>query len=278
MKFNYDIHIHTNLSSCANPDATVAGYVEQAQNTGLKVLGFADHLWDSKIPGVSKWYEPQNVEHVLQLKKEIPADGMMNGIRLLFGCETEFTCEGKLCLAEENMDLFDFILVPHSHTHMGVIVPRDWIADSSSHAKYLMDSFLALVNHPLSNRITSIAHPFIPGTNHLICDEVQSFIPDSYFREAFHAAKEKGIAIELNGSCFISKDEKDIPNCEYVRIYSIAKECGCKFTYGSDNHSIFSERKLPVIEQFLTQCGIENADFLCVEDFYRGMRKDVNLR
>lgn len=267
---NYDIHIHTNLSSCAQPDATVKGYVEKAQGTGLKLLGFADHLWDSdKIPGVSKWYSPQNVEHVLQLKKELPADGVMDGVQLLFGCETEFTHEGKLCLAEENMDLFDFILVPHSHTHMGVIVPQDRIADSPSHAKYLMSSFMDLVNHPLSHRITSIAHPFVPGTKKDIYNEVQALIPDSYFREAFRAAKEKGIAIEMNGSCLIFMEDKDIPSCEYVRIYTIAKECGCKFTYGSDSHSICSRRKLPVIEQFLTQCGICEDDFLLPQDFKR---------
>lgn len=269
MKINYDIHIHTSLSSCAERTATAAGYVEQAKNTGLKLLGFADHLWDSKIPGVSRWYEPQNVEHVLQLKKELPANGVMDGIQVLFGCETDFTYENKLCLAEENMDLFDFILVPHSHTHMGVIVPKEQIADSPSHAKYLMSSFMALVNHPLSHRITAIAHPFIPGTNHAICDEVQSYIPDSYFREAFQAAKEKGIAIEANGSCFINRTPENLKSCEYVRIYSIAKECGCKFTYGSDSHGVNNRRELPVVEQFLEQCGITDDDFLRVEDFKR---------
>ena len=79
----------------------------------------------------------------------------------------------------------------------------------------------------------------------------------------------KGIAIEANGSCFISRTPENLKNCEYVRVYSIAKECGCKFTYGSDSHGVTSKRDLPVVEQFLAQCGITNDDFLRIEDFKR---------
>ncbi len=264
MKITSDVHIHTNLSSCAREDATFEGYVERAAADGLKVLGFSDHLWDGKIEGVSNWYKPQDVEHVLQLKKRLPKE--MNGIRLLFGCETEFTYEGKLCLAEESFELFDYVLVPHSHTHMNVVVPRELIADNAMHAKYLMDSFMRLVTHPLAGKILSVAHPFVPGTKYEIYNAVQALIPDSYLFEAFSAAKENGVAIEMNGSCLVYQPENKIPSCEYARIYSIAHACGCKFTYGSDSHYCDTDRKLKVVEDFLAQCGIADSDMLTADE------------
>ena len=269
MKITYDIHIHTNLSSCAREDATVENYLNAAKGSGLKLLGFSNHLWDSEVAGASAWYQPQNVAHVLQLKKELQKADSSCGIQTLFGCETEFTHEGKLCLTEEHMELFDYILVPHSHTHMKIVMPQEYAADHNTHARYLMDSFLKVVEHPLSHRFTAIAHPFVPGTRYHLYNTVQALIPDSYFREAFTAAKEKGIAIELNGSCLIYLPEEEIPNCEYVRIYSLARECGCRFTYGSDSHDFRSERKLAVVERFLEQCGIGEEDFLRPDELVR---------
>ena len=257
-----DIHIHTSLSSCAQEDATVENYLGRAKEDGLTLLGFSNHLWDQDVPGASNWYRPQNVEHVLALKETLPALAQQSGIRLLFGCETEFTYEGKLCLTEEHMALFDYILVPHSHTHMKIVMPTELGDTPEKHAKFLMDSFMRLVNHPLAHRITAIAHPFVPGTNYAIYNDIQSRIPDSYLREAFTAAREKGIAIELNGSCLTYLPDKEVLCCEYVRIYTIAKECGCRFSYGSDSHSCRTNRKLPLIEAFLSQCGITDEDFI----------------
>lgn len=275
MKITSDIHIHTSLSSCAERDATFEEYVERAGKDGLTALGFSDHLWDSDVPGASNWYAPQNVGHVLELKAKLPADRVRNGVRLLYGCETEFTCERKLCLAEEHMDLFDYILVPHSHMHMRIVVPPERIPDYPSQAKYMMDSFLWVVEHPLAHRITAIAHPFVVGTRHATYNDVQKLIPDSYFREAFSAAKEKGIAIEMNGSCLIYLPEERIPTCEYVRIYSIAKECGCRFTYGSDSHSARGDRMISVVERFFDQCGITEDDLLTPDEILnqKGIRK-----
>lgn len=264
MKITSDIHIHTNLSSCARSDATFEGYVARAAKDGITTLGFSDHLWDSKIEGVSKWYEPQNVEHVLTLKERLPKE--MDGVRILFGCETEFTHEGKLCLAEESFDLFDYVLVPHSHTHMQVVVPRELVANNELHAKFLMDSFMRLVTHPLAPKILSVAHPFVAGTQHGIYNDVQRLIPDSYLFEAFTAANENGVAIEMNGSCLVYQMEYDIPRCEYVRIYSIAHACECRFTYGSDSHGCDNDRKLKVVEKFLDQCGIRDGEFLTADE------------
>lgn len=265
MKLTYDIHIHTNLSDCAERDATLENYITAAKRDGLKILGFSDHLWDDSVTEPTNWYRPQNVAHVIQLKELLPSSREIDGIKLLFGCETEFINDGTLCLSEEHMKLFDYILVPHSHTHMSAVMPREYMADHQKHAGFLMDSFLRLIRHPLATRITAVAHPFAPGTKHENFNAIQSLIPDSYLYEAFSEAKEKGIAMEINGSCLTYLSDSEIPFCEYVRIYSIAKKCGCLFTYGSDSHDYRFERKLEVIERFFEQCRITDDDILTIE-------------
>ena len=263
IKITSDIHIHTNLSSCADRNATWERYVEFAKKDGLSSIGFANHLWDKDVPGASQWYSPQSVEHVMQLKKELPSDMSRDGIRLLLGCETEFTHEGKLCITEEHIELFDYILVPHSHTHMRIVMPdRAYAEDNKLHAKFLMESFMRVVEHPLSSHFTAIAHPFVPGTRYDVYNAVQFYIPESYLKEAFCAAREKEIAIEINGSCILCKDENDFSSCESLRIFSIAKECGCKFTYGSDSHSCEEPRRLSLVESFMAACKITNEDIL----------------
>lgn len=69
---------------------------------------------------------------------------------------------------------------------------------------------MRLINHPLAHRITAVAHPFVPGTHYAIYNDIQSRIPDSYLREAFTAAREKGIALELNGSCLTYLPDADM--------------------------------------------------------------------
>ena len=69
MKITSDIHTHTFLSACAARDSYPQDFMRICKSFGIKTLGFSDHLWDKAVPGSSKWYAPQDVEHVLQLKE-----------------------------------------------------------------------------------------------------------------------------------------------------------------------------------------------------------------
>lgn len=253
MKIQHDLHIHTNLSACGQPEATVERYVAEAKKIGLKLIGFANHLWDDKIPGASRWYAPQNMQHILQIKNHIPKDE--KDVRILVGCETEFTHQGIMAISEESIAQLDYVLVPHSHTHSSCVVPREQIDSVEKHAAYLMSSFENLIEHSLIKYVTGVVHPFVPGVSHELTNVIQKLIPDRYFYDVFSAAKEKNLPIEINGSTIICMSEEERRNCEYLRIYSIARECGCQFFYGSDNHDLI-DRKLPIMESFFDQCGI----------------------
>ena len=60
-----------------------------------------------------------------------------------------------------------------------------------------------------------------------------NIITNTEYEEIFKAAAEKGIGIEINAGDFkFSNDEAD----SVLRMFRIARECGCKFYLGSDAH------------------------------------------
>ena len=54
-----------------------------------------------------------------------------------------------------------------------------------------------------------------------------SRISDNTFGELFEMAAKRGIGLEINNR---AKNEQS------RRMWGVAKECGCKFTFGSDAH------------------------------------------
>ena len=256
----HDIHIHTHISSCGSPEAFAEGYISRAKEIGLKTVGFSDHMWDRAVPGASRWYEPQDFAHVCGLIPEVPKSH--RGVHLLFGCEAECRMDGVVGLSEEVAQKFDYILIAHGHDHMkNFVMPAEFLDDHPAHAKFAVRHFKDILQSPLRKYFTSVAHPFVPGTRHGDTNAVLCHIPDRDFRECFEAARDAGIALEMNGSTFIGFSEEEIRNLEYVRMYAIAKECGCRFTYGSDSHC-YGDRQLGKVELLKSLAGISDSDFL----------------
>ena len=48
---------------------------------------------------------------------------------------------------------------------------------------------------------------------------------------------EKGIAFEINVASMKGKNHSEIENMAQIRMFNLAKECGCKFIFGSDAHN-----------------------------------------
>lgn len=238
---SHDIHIHTRLSTCSGDlNSTVPAFIDLLKDTSVHTIGIADHMWDSDVPGAWDWYKPQNFDHIRQVVHQIPENFDNHGIRILLGCETEFDQYGTLAISREHAQMLDFVLAPHSHTHMlDQVMPAECKGNWPKHAQFLVDSFLRLVNHRDIDCITSIAHPFAPLAEEPRTNEILRLIPDRVFEDCFSSAHDAGVFLELNGDCFnnLFHSEADIAASEYNRMYHIAKECGCKFTYGSDSHS-----------------------------------------
>jgi HisJ family histidinol phosphate phosphatase len=250
IKINCDLHAHTHLSSCADSTATIPYYVKKAKELGLNTVGITDHLWDTAIPfsdamrhsktagpggdGPIRWYAVQNLPHVLQIREEL-ASMVTGGVRFLVGAEVEY-CQGYgSAIAEDNVGLLDFLIVPISHTHM--MMPSDYYFPYERHARFMIDAFFELCACPLARYVTAVAHPFdavaAPYDNRFVMEKIS----DAQYAECFCAAREAGIAMEINAASLRGDTGAEMQKDEAFRMLSIAKSCGVRFTFGSDAHS-----------------------------------------
>ena len=238
MKITSDLHIHTRLSSCAKPEATVAYYMDKAREMGFKTLGFTDHLWDSAIPNANKFYAPQDFAHISEIKAELEAADKTGIDRILFGAEGEYDpWRHGVALTPAVAEQLEVLLVPNSHTHM--MMPKDYYEPPRRHAEFMLEAFYDIVNSEVAPYITAIPHPFaaVCCSKYYPASVPISLITDDEFKACFALAARKGIAMEINPAYFCNKTIEELNEHQMIRMLRIAKAEGCLFTVGRDSHS-----------------------------------------
>ena len=100
-------------------------------------------------------------------------------------------------------------------------------------AEFMVDSFRSLMHNETLKGYSdlipvSVAHPFQAVGYKPHQTAAQALIADSVYGELFTLAARRGIGLEIN---------PDTNNEEAFRMYGIARECGCRFTLGSDAHT-----------------------------------------
>lgn len=136
------------------------------------------------------------------------------------------------------------------------------------YAEQMINSFEALMNNPefikMAARVpTAVAHPM-----HACCIPREQTIaanwalPEADLRRCFALAKNLGVGIEINTSCFNAAD--DYANEANIRTMKIAKDVGCKFTFGTDTHSLKGLDNIRKGDRISELVGITEADLLDV--------------
>lgn len=70
---------------------------------------------------ISEFYKIQNFKHI---SKALPLS-QKQGIRFLFGCETEMDLDMNIGISKYAMDAFDFIIAPTAHFNFsGLTIPE----------------------------------------------------------------------------------------------------------------------------------------------------------
>ncbi len=259
---NYDLHIHTHLSACASREAFMADYIKTARELGLDLIGFADHAWDSTVEGASPWYAPQSYQRLLARRNELRETDTA-GIKVLLGAEGEYA-QGLLAAGEGACEFVDYILIPHSHTHMkGFVLPTDCIGNPEKHAAYLVNSFISLCNHKSRDLFFGIVHPMTPcGEAEEYKAKIYSFIIDSMLEECALAAKENGVFLEVNLAEFKKIPPEGLAEHCYQRFYKACLGAGCDFFLGSDAHGIKAlTENHSVKERVIQSLGLTESGF-----------------
>ena len=260
---DHDIHTHTHLSLCCHEAGIADTYIKDAEKRGLRILGFSDHMWDNKINyPLTDFYKAQDYEHIIQIKSEISEK--TDKLKILIGAETEFCMADTLGISESCAEKLDFVLVPHSHTHMlDFVMPKEYDNNIEKHSDYLVKSFMALCRHPMRRYITAIAHPFVPICKKSdYCERIYEAISDHTFTECFDAARDANIGIEINTSWCRKLTHDQIAASGYMRVLKLAAKSGCKFSLGSDAHGLSELGTIEKAADIMQIIGITDRDFI----------------
>ncbi len=122
--------------------------------------------------------------------------------------------------------------VPELKTNIGEYTVRSAI-----------DNFYGLIENPVFMAIcrtvpTSIAHPFaLCGVPNQRKNEYLSLVDDTTLSDCFARAAKIGAYIEINTGA-VSEHGLNLVENQLMRVLAIAKAEGCKFTFGTDSHSL----------------------------------------
>ena len=233
--FDNDLHIHSKLSLCSgNPEQTPERILQYAKENGVKTLCLTDHFWDETVPGASGWYAKQNSTWI-SAWGEMPKD---DEVRFLFGVETDMDKFMTVGMAKENYDKYDFVVIPTTHLHMMDFTLNPEDNSIESRAELWVKRLDALLSKDIPFHKIGIAHLACRlikgGLDDSAYVKILDLIQDEDMERLFTKAAKLGCGIELNQSDMSLRvgEEESV-----LRMFRIAKKCGCKFYCGSDAHS-----------------------------------------
>ncbi len=232
--FDNDMHIHSYLSPCSgNPAQTAERILQYGIEEKLRLLVLTDHFWDGGVPLENNGWRNNDVKDNAKILPLPQADG----IAFLYGAEADMSWDHRLGLRKETFSNFDFVTVAINHLHMknftapdNLVTYDDYRRAFLTRADILFASDIPLRRCGLAHLTCSLGFGYNPG--HV--DFYRTF-EDAEWRSIFDRAAAYGTGIELNFPVF-SYTEKELDEV-ILRPYRIAKECGCRFFFGSDAHS-----------------------------------------
>ena len=259
MNIDHDLHIHTYLSSCClqKDRQRPSAILDLAGQMGVNTVGFADHIWANPNLPPSDWYRPQDANQTARLRADLSS--LSTSLRVLVGCEAEMIAPGKIGITPEYARKLDYVLLACSHFHMRGFVEQPASGAPKDLARHLVRFFTAAVKSGLA---TAIPHPFFPCGYETQYDAAIDAIPDTEFLDVFGPAAERGVGIEVTSVFLPAPPERAFALETPVRVLSLAKQAGCRFTFGTDAHEPDTQKRLPELRPLVEAVGITAHDVL----------------
>jgi len=231
----HDLHCHSILSLCAHDELmnfpTIVAFAEEHN---YDTICLTNHFWGAStdVEGMCPFYDQQSLWHI---RKALPKPHS-DQVRVLFGCETEYGGGDKIGLKLDDLDQFDFIVIPLTHQHFKGLVRPLGVDTEEKMARLVVERMFEIQQLDLPFRKVGIAHPncsllFAEGS----VPRVLELMDEDLLFKAYRGFAEKGVGIEINAfDCMAWHDD---PQDVYLKQYRIAKAAGCKFYVASDAHS-----------------------------------------
>lgn len=237
---DHDLHIHSFGSMCSQaPEQTPQRILQYAIDEGYAAVALTDHFWDETVPMLRGGWGPdfylsQNWPHISK-NRPLP---QKEGIRYLFGAEADMTLDGVVGLSRQRCEELDFALISISHFHMtDFTISAADSATPEGRARVLLDKWETVLEQNLPWHKIALAHltgPKLGGGDPDFHCAVLALAKGERLTALFKKAAALGVGIELNTATFRFGSEAE--EQAVVDFYTHAKECGCKFCFGSDAH------------------------------------------
>lgn len=249
---DHDLHLHTGLSACCKDPAgqAPARVIARAASMGLHTIAFTDHLWVNPALAPSRWYRPQDGTGIVRLREQLAA--IDTPLRVLVGCEAETIAPGRFGLTRSFAATLDFVLLACTHVHMKGFVAQPPDDTPAAMARHLAALFASAVSSGLAS---AIPHPFVPHGRLEIFDRVVAAIGDRQFADLFGPAAENGVALEVTVG-YLPGPDRPFSGETPLRLLTLARRAGCRFTFGSDAHDPARQRRLPELLPLARAAGI----------------------
>ncbi|MBR7181744.1 MAG: PHP domain-containing protein [Clostridia bacterium] len=255
---DHDLHIHSHLSICSkDPSQTPERILAYAVENGLKQICLTDHYWDRAVPCAvdHDFYATQDFEHIHSACPLPQSDG----VEFLFGCEADVDGEHHIGVPASRYDDFDFIIVPTTHLHM--MAPDCKNFDIGYRVGLWIAYLETLLASDLPFHKVGIAHLACYLINHITREDyikTLDAIPAAEIERLMKKVAALGAGIELNGGD-LACAEHELESV--LRIFRIAKACGCKFYLGSDVHKVkHMGEAIPLWERAITLLDLTEDD------------------
>ena len=231
--YDHDYHIHSYLSTCSKDENQNSERIlKYALDNGLKSICITDHFWDKDVNGASDWYKPQDFNHISRILPLPKSDS----VNFMFGAETEMTKDFLIGITKKAIEKLDFLIIPTTHlNNKGFGISEELAQSPEGRAKTWIMKLNALLEKNLPFHKIGIAHLacglIAPTREDYIA--ALSLLDENELKKSFTRAAELGAGIEINSfDMRFSESEADA----VLRVFEIAKKCGCKFYMGSDAH------------------------------------------
>jgi len=253
----HDLHVHTYLSDCC-PDKAhhrPAAILAEAERLGRRLVGFSDHVWVNPRLAPSAWYRPQNESQIVRLREDLKS--VTTSVRVLIGCEADTVAPGCFGMTPEFAATLDYVNLSCSHFHLTGFVAQPAGDSPRAVGVHALEFFRSAAGSGLAH---TIVHPLLPFGYFEQYDAAIASLSDAELIDAFGVAATNGVAIEITPAFLPSPEGPKWSVETPQRVLSLARAAGCRFTFGSDAHTLDGLSRLEAVIVLVEGAGILEGD------------------
>ncbi len=198
MSYHIDCEIHTHTLASGHAYGTIREMAAEASKKGLKLLGISDH--GPGIPGTCHYFFFSCFDRLCR---------NIDGVEILGGAELNVMNDGSINFPERGFTWLDYAIVGiHLNCYEDVGIEKN------------TDNVISCMKNP---KVFFVSHP---DSNKMPVD----------YKRLVPAAKEYGVALEINNSSLRFPESR--PGCieNYKEMLNLCKELNCPIVVSTDAH------------------------------------------